>query len=132
MSVVHVELPNPPMGGKIWLLETKGLFVLERGSGTLRTIACTHAGSGALMAYDGVPGESGFFDEPPPITDPAYWIFNGRPIYRANPVVMGSWMCDGGFTHGLTVCASGGTDSACAVASIVWVAFRRPTVGSVR
>src|SRR5262249_11131952 len=41
------------------------------------------------------------------------------------PVVMGSWMCDGGFSHGLTLRAYGGVESAAAVASIVWVAFKR-------
>jgi hypothetical protein len=125
-KIVNVELPTPPMGGKIWLLEEKGIFVLERCAGTLRTIAMTHAGSGAVYAYDGIPDDYGYFSDPPSETDPAFWTRNGRPIYRANPAVMGSWMCDGGFYNGLTIIAAGGTESACAIASIVWVAFRRP------
>ena len=118
-AIVNIELPMPPMGGKIWLLESKGIFVLERGPGTLRTLACTHAGSGMLVAIDGVPDENGFFPE---ISNtPAH---NGRPIYRANPVVMGSWMLDGGFVHGLTIRAEGGNEASLAIASIVWAPVR--------
>src|SRR5690349_2652257 len=57
----RIIVPAPPMGGKTWVLKQKGLFVLEVGPGTLRTIACTHAGSGALEVLDGVPDASGFF-----------------------------------------------------------------------
>lgn len=144
-----VEIPSPQMGGKVWLLEDKGLFVLERGPGVLRTIACTHAGSGSLMAIDGVPDANGFFpdenmEEPqmPNLNgvEPAraesimqgylnvrsrFECRNGRPFYRATPIVMGSWMLDGGFTHGLTIRAEGGTISASAIASIVWMSFMR-------
>src|ERR1700678_3476955 len=59
----RVELPVPPMGGKCWVLDRKGLFVLEEGPGTLRTIACTHAGSGSLICYDGLPDSRGFFPD---------------------------------------------------------------------
>jgi hypothetical protein len=127
-KLVEVNLPMPPMGGKCWLLEEKGIFVLQRGPGTLRTIACTHAGSGSLVAIDGVPDENGFFEgrevnarESLMPTDPTRGAYNGRPFYRANPVVMGSWMLDGGFEYGLTLLAIGGAESALCIATIVWV-----------
>ena len=117
-----ILLETPPLGGKCWLLEDKGIFVLEKCSGVLRTIACTHAGSGSLAVIDGIPDENGFFPDHEMKEDhPNYHMRNGRPIYRATPVVMGSWMLDAGFFHGLTLLAKGGTDSACAIASIVWM-----------
>ena len=140
-KVVYIDLPTPPMGGKIWVLEKKGVFVLEPGPGTLRTIACTHAGSGAIDVLDGIPDDNGFFADEE-MTDPSgrqadfatpddytaairsWHSRRGRRIYPANPVVMGSWMLDGGFIHGLTIRAEGGAASACAMASIVWMPYR--------
>lgn len=137
-----LDIAMPPMGGKCWVLEDKGIFVLAEGPGVLRTIACTHGGSGAIEVIDGVPSADGFFDdermtEPDPLkfeTDVAYFDAlklwgqrRGRPIYKANPVVMGSWMLDGGFLHGLTVRAEGGTAAAAAIASIVWMPFKPRT-----
>lgn len=124
-----ITLDTPSLGGKCWLLEDKGIFVLEKCAGVLRTIACTHAGSGSLAVYDGIPNENGFFpDHEMPDTDPNYHMRNGRPIYRATPVVMGSWMLDAGFFHGLTLLAKGGTDSACAIASVVWMPFKERAI----
>lgn len=143
-----IDVKTPSMGGKVWLLESKGLFVLEGNAGVLRTIACTHAGSGSLVAIDGVPDEKGFFPDQG-MTEPVmpilraeddkdshvhqmneyieaekkYQTRNGRPIYRANPVVMGSWMLDAGFLHGLTIKVDGGGISVAAIASIVWMPF---------
>lgn len=124
-SPVRVELPLPPLGGKCWLLDDKGLFVLEEGPGLLRTIACTHAGAGGVEAIDGVPNQYGFFpgeDEDP--TTQAWHKRNGRPFYRSTATVMGSWMLDAGFHHGLTIRAMGGHGAACAIASIVWLPVR--------
>lgn len=119
--VTRVTLPAPPIGGKIWLLNRKGIFVLEEGPGVLRTIACTHIGSGSIIVRAGLPNENGEF-QPPPAMDPGVEVeYSGRPLYRANPVVMGSWMLDGGFTEGLTIQAEGGMDNNCAIASIVWM-----------
>ena len=127
MNITRINLPTPKMGGKCFLLEDKGWFVLQEGAGVLRTIACTHAGSGSLMAFDGVPDENGFFpDENMSPDDPRYWTRNGKPIYRANPVVMGSWMTDSSFEYGLTIRATGGVESASAVATIVWLGFDEP------
>jgi hypothetical protein len=118
-------IPMPPMGAKCWVLERKGLFLLADTPGTLRTIAITHAGSGALIIYDGIPDEEGLFpDEHMPESDPLFLARNGRPIYKANPVVMGSWMLDAGFSHGLTLRAMGGHDPTAAIASVVWMPFK--------
>jgi hypothetical protein len=136
--VTHIDLPTPPLGGKCYLLKSKGIFVLERGPGVLRTIACTHAGAGALEAIDGVPDDGGFFpdQEMPDPTDraadyptPDRWVSackayacrHGRPLYSASPTVMGSWMLDAGFLHGLTIRAAGGHEAAFCIASIVWM-----------
>lgn len=75
--VYWLHLDTPPFGGKGYLLETKGVFVLERGPTLLRTIACTHAGSGSLAAFDGVPDHMGFFPDramtpPPDLLDDEY------------------------------------------------------------
>lgn len=138
-KIIHIELPAPPMGGKCWLLERKGTFVLERGAGVLRTIACTHAGAGSLEVLDGIPNDDGFFsdeemrepkrepDEPEEEYVARMLKFGtraGRPFYRASPVVMGSWMLDAGFNHGLTLRVSGGHEAACAIASVVWMPIK--------
>lgn len=115
----HLDLtaiPMPKLGGKCWLLDAKGQFVLERGAGTLRTIACTGAGSGTLVAIDGVPDENG---EIP--LEHGSW----RLLFKANPVVMGSWMLDAGFNNGLTLRNTGGQAANSCMASVVWVPFVR-------
>lgn len=140
-KVTEVDLATPPMGAKGWLLSEKGIFVLQRGPGTLRTLAITHAGSGNLEAIDGIPNDDGFFPAErdrqvmPERTDAeddaaflqrlkVFHTRNGRPFYRANPIVMGSWMLDAGFSHGLTIRAEGGHDSTSAIATIVWMPYR--------
>ena len=109
------DIPMPPLGGKCWVLDRKGQFVLERGPGTLRTIACASAGSGTLLMIDGVPDESG---EIP--TEKGSW----RQLFKANPVVMGSWMLDAGFQRGLTIRHYGGQAGTPGIASIVWVPYK--------
>lgn len=139
-KVTEIDLPTPPMGGKAWLLSEKGIFVLQSGPGTLRTIACTHAGSGNLQAIDGIPDDNGFFPDGEQVlpvrshdeSDAEYLgrlkVFhsrNGRAFYGANPIVMGSWMLDAGFMHGLTLKVDGGHDSTSAIATVVWMPFRQ-------
>ena len=108
-------VPMPPLGGKCWVLDCKGQFVLERGPGTLRTVACTSAGSGSLLVLDGLPDENGEI----PLED-GRW----RQLLKANPVVMGSWMLDAGFQHGLTIRHLGGSLGPACMASIVWVPYK--------
>ncbi len=133
-KLIVIDLPTPPMGAKCFLLEEKGLYLLQRGPCVLRAIACTHGGSGSVVAIDGIPDENGFFpdrglgDDTPidamPI-DPTRAAYNGRAVYRANPAVMGMWQLDAGCLHGLTLRASGGTDSTSVIASIVWMPYNR-------
>ncbi len=121
-KVTRINLPTPRIGGKAWLLNRKGLFVLEEGYGVLRTIACTHIGSGSMMVVNGLPNKYGEIERFPPEFPPGEeGEWNGRPLYRANPNIMGSWMMDAGFTYGLTVYAEGGTDNNCCIATIVWL-----------
>lgn len=117
-------LEMPPLGAKCWVMDQKGLFVLERCPGTLRTIACAHAGSGTLEIFDGVPNDDG--ELPPPVMIGGEdYDGKGRQLFKANPIVMGSWMLDAGFQHGLTVRNSGGQPGTPAIASIVWLPFKK-------
>ena len=85
-----IDLPLPPMGGKCWLLENKGLFVLEPGPGTIRTLAVTHAGSGSIEVIDGIPDENGFFPDeamqrPAPFTQDEYAMIQTARRTQADP-----------------------------------------------
>ena len=127
---VFIKLPVPIIGSKCWLLEGKGTFVLETGPGTLQAIACTHGGSGMLVAHDGVPDKDGFFPNENEVVDLAtvgdeHWTRNGRQLYKANPAIMGMFQLSAGFHNGLTIRALGGTDQVHVIASIVWMPFRR-------
>jgi hypothetical protein len=127
----RIFVSQPPMGGKAHLIERPGLFVLEVGPGTLITDACTHAGGGAIVIIDGVPDANGHFDDvavpapdsPPEVFD-AWGKRNGREYFRANPVVMGSWMLNAGFHNGLTVHVTGAHQGLAPIATLVWTAFR--------
>ena len=124
-KVTMVALPTPPIGGKCWVLDRKGTFVLETGPGVLRTCACTHFGTGSLYIYDGLPDHNGEFpDEGMQVHDARFSEKNGRELFRADPSLMGSWMLDAGFTHGLTVKHRGGHISTSTIASIVWLPYR--------
>lgn len=120
-KVMRIVLPSPKIGGKAWLLNRKGIFVLEEGEGVLRTIACTHIGSGSMIIRNGLPNENGEFQPIPEMEEGVETEYSGRPLFRANPVVMGSWMLDAGFSEGLTIQAEGGMDNNCAIATIVWL-----------
>jgi hypothetical protein len=113
----RIKKRMPPMGGKIWCLKEKGVFVLEEGPTVFRTLAVTHVGSGGLTFYDGVPDEQGRF----PGYDPDDADSNGTEIHVHPGTVLGSWMLDGGCWHGLTVRATGGTEGVSSVGSIVWL-----------
>jgi hypothetical protein len=116
------SIPMPQLGGKIWVLDKKGQFLLERGPGTLRTVACTGAGSGSLLVIDGVPDENG---EIPLVPNKSGNLTTGwKLLLKSNPVVMGSWMLDGGFQNGLTVRHYGGQSAVAAFASFVWLPYK--------
>ncbi len=117
------------MGGRCWLLDRKGIFVLERGAGTFRICCCTAAGSGGITVYDGLPDANGFFpDGAMPANDPDYNRRNGRPLLWLHPCVMGAWPVDGGFEHGLTVIATSSTPHSPlsgpkAIATFTWLKY---------
>lgn len=154
MTPERIFVPAPLMGGKAWLLDRKGLFILEDGPGTIRTIACTHAGSGHIKVFDGIPDERGFFpggdmQEPEGFNEqellairenreddlPDIWwkrqalteyaSRNGRVFHQANPIVMGSWMMDAGFHHGLTIEVTGSQEAVNPFATVVWAKFQQ-------
>lgn len=131
LKLRRITLATPKIGGKCFLINEPGLYVLEEGPGVLRTIPVTHAGSGSLVAFDGVPDADGRFpdDEMREFDDegarnPDFDARRGRSIYRATPAVMGSWMLDGGFYHGLTIHADGGAHGVALFATVVWMPVR--------
>lgn len=119
----YVELEKPRMGGKIFLIQSKGLYVLEKGPALLRVIACTHAGSGRFVYIDGVPDENGFFSgENIQPEEEGYNKRNGKEIFKSHPAIMGSFALDAGTTHGLCVLVDGGHDEVNLLLTTVWFA----------
>ena len=119
---IRIRVAEPTIGSKCWVVEEKGIYVLAEGPGILRGIACTHAGTGGLEILDGVPDARGFFPQHGlAMSDPKYGMRVGRPLYRAHPSIMGMWMLDAGFIHGLTVHADGDSRNANVIASIIWM-----------
>lgn len=127
MKPIRITLPTPRLGGKCWVIQEPGLFVLEEGEGAFGTLACTHAGSGGVIIYDGVPDEFGNFPEfKGEENSPEWFVRPGREIYRAFPVVMGSWWINGGFYHGLTVSHRGeSVHTTPMIGSLVWNAAKK-------
>ena len=105
LPIYHIDLPKPPIGNKIFLAQQHGVYVLERGPCSWRAMANTHMGNGSITVYDGVPDERGLF----PVNEKTLdLIRNGRPVFNANPPILGMWMFDGGMYHGLTLILPGG------------------------
>jgi hypothetical protein len=118
----RILIPDVPIGGKAYLIRTKGMYVLEEGPGMLQTVNITHSGSGELHIYDGVPDPNGFFpDGAVEDTDPKYGLANGRCFEQFSPTYMGAWMSNAGFRHGLTVLVSGDVSP---FATFVWQAVK--------
>lgn len=105
-SLTRVEIPEPIIGGKGWCIEGVGNFLLEEGPGVLRAIGITHTGSSYITIYDGLT------------------ISGARPLFRANPTVLGHWMLDLGFNEGLCIEVGG---KMMPFATIVWIKHRAPT-----
>ena len=112
LSVYRITLPDARMGAKVYLIERKGVYVLEEGPGILRSLACTYVGSGSLTVRDGVPSANGHFeaDKFDPYSQ-EYALANGRKVYAASPVCIGFWGLDCSLVHGLTVEANNFRDS---------------------
>jgi hypothetical protein len=62
LKPILIQVPEPTIGNKVVLIKDRGIFVLETGPSSLRAMACTHAGSGGVVIYDGVPDEQGQFE----------------------------------------------------------------------
>lgn len=121
-GVYYVNVDEPKMGGKIFLIEKKGIYVLESGEGVLRSLACTYVGSGMFKVYDGLPSESGHFDaDRMDSYTPEYQKVNGRRMFTMSPQIIGFWGLDSGFKHGLTIIADGGGKDAPVFVSVVWM-----------
>ena len=115
------------MGSKCYFIEGKGIYVLETGEGTVRSLACTHVGSGVLTVHDGVCDDNGFFPDYEKLKNPyapEYWTANGRKMLGFSPQCMGFWAIDGGFTHGLTVVADGGMPGTPVFVTVSWVKYK--------
>ena len=104
-QVYNVNLPDPTIGNKMWLAEKHGIYVLERGPCTLRSIANTRQGNGSIFVYDGVPDETGHF--PSDVKKVLELAKNGRKVFNASPPILGMWMFDGGLYHGCTLVLQG-------------------------
>lgn len=98
------DLPDPPIGNKMWLAEKHGIYVLERGPATFRALANTRQGNGSIYVYDGIPDENGHF---PLGTQKHDLIKNGRKVFNASPPILGMWMFDGGCYIGCTLVLEG-------------------------
>lgn len=122
-SIKRVNLPAPKLGGKVWHFNAPGIYLLEEGPGTFRTMACTHGGSGTIAIIDGVPNEDGNFETTGKRGIGADDSFNGRVFYRAHPVAMGSWMLDGGFYYGLTLIVHSSV-SVAPMGTVVWMPYK--------
>ena len=124
-DVHFLDIPAPAMGAKYYMLEKKGIYVLEKGPCVLRSLSCTYIGSGTLVVRDGVPSHEGRFDADR--LDPfsqEYMTANGRRVYVMSPQVIGFWGLDAGLHHGLTISTGGGDGPVLVTAC--WVKVKPP------
>ncbi len=123
---IFIDIEEPLIGAKAVCLRDPGMYVLEAAPVLFRGMACTHAGSGGVAIYDGVPDQDGYFPELPELpegeeNDPmAKWNRNGRLIYYAHPACMGMWMLDAGCRHGLTIVMQG-TEQVSPIVTLTWM-----------
>ena len=111
--IQRVVVAKPPLGAKAWLMDRRGVFVLEEQPAVIHHVTCTHAGSGSLRIFDG-----GVIDG----------RIEGRPIFRQAVTAMGVWHLSAGVQHGLVLENVGrGADSMSAIASLVWQTRMEPT-----
>lgn len=103
-EVYQVDLPDPPIGNKIFLAERHGIYVLEKKACAFRALANTRQGNGSIFVYDGIPDENGHFA---PGTIKHDIIKNGRKVFNASPPILGMWMFDGGLHYGCTLVLEG-------------------------
>lgn len=124
MNAERIAIAKPPMGAKAWVLQERGVYVLEEVPGNLLHLTCTHAGSGGVHVYDGaiVGGK-----------------LVGRKLLHLSPSAMGVWHLNAGFQHGLVVENIGATGQGGAqqekylhspFATVVWQTRTQPTAST--
>lgn len=128
-NIIRVTRPAPKLGAKAVSLKTKATFVLSEGPGTLVAIIVTRAGSGMIIASDGVPDrDSGHyrphaasFDEMGHIEEELNK--DGLELFHLEPVVMGVYQLNAGFNHGLTIETDAGHSSVSSIFTPVWMDY---------
>lgn len=125
MPIHHVEVPEPQMGAKSWLIENKGIYVLERGPCVLRSLSCTYIGSGSFLVRDGMPDNFGKFDcdRLDPFSK-EYTTANGRKVFLMAPQIIGFWGLDVGLRNGLTIIADGGQEHGPVLVTACWIKLK--------
>lgn len=120
-GVHYVRVKQPVMGCKSFLIEKKGIYVLEEGEGVLRSLAVTYIGSGGFKVFDGLPSASGHDVGQTNIAlDTRYRDVSGRRMFFMSPQIIGFWGLDAGFKNGLTIVADGGSASTPVLVTVVW------------
>lgn len=111
LDLYHIELEQPIVGNKLLCAHKYGIYILEKGPGVWKGLACTHAGTGNVNIYDGIADARGFFPEG-----------QGRLLYKASPSVSGVWMqIEAGYNHGLTMIINGDISPIAPFLSITWL-----------
>jgi hypothetical protein len=121
----RIAIAKPPMGAKAWVLQERGVYVLEEMPGNLLHFTCTHAGSGGVHAYDGAVVDGKLV---------------GRKLLHLSPTAMGVWHLNAGFQNGLVIenigaaGQGGGLGAPSYVnspfATIVWQTRNQPTASA--
>lgn len=115
LPVHNIDLPLPPIGNKIFCAQEVGMYVLERGACTIRSVVNTRIGNGALSFYDALPDDKGQLP------------FDAKLIFTSCPAILGCNMLDGGLHHGLTMVlhSSGGPTSCAPCTTVTWFPERK-------
>ena len=93
--VYRVRMPFPPFANKGYMVERKGLYILEESPGMLVAVACMHFGEGQVRVMDAR------------IQENMVIAAGARPLYTATTQTMCLWMLGAGFDQGLLVEALG-------------------------
>ncbi len=124
-KITLIKMPTPKLGAKTYLLKKGGIYVLEPGPGALQAIAVTHAGTGSMSIYDGVPDDRGNFPDSEMLeTDNGYYARNGRDVFQMSPILMGMFMLNAGLFHGLTVKCFDGQHGVSTRLTLAWVPYK--------
>lgn len=105
--IIEPTIPDPIIGGKAWVCEASGIYLLQRGPGALRFVACTHTGSAYVRLWDSLDYNHG----------------NMRQMFPLAPTILGAWNPDAGFNDGL-LCEVIGTPAPALI--LVWIGWKKP------